>query len=82
MKKNNQPLVCDVCGKKGARVRKVTEACGKGKDLLIIEDVPMASCPNCGESFFTAETLHGIERIRIHRGSFAEEKAVEVASFA
>ena len=82
MKKNNQPLVCDICGKKGARVRKVTEAHGKGKDLLIIEDLPMVSCPNCGKSYFTADTLHEIERIKLHRRSFAAEQAVEVASFA
>jgi YgiT-type zinc finger domain-containing protein len=82
MKKNGQFLVCDICGKKGARIRKVTEAYGKGKDLLIIEDIPMVSCPNCGERYFTAETLHEIERIKLHRDSFASEKAVEVASFA
>ena len=81
MKKNQQPLVCDICGKKVARVRKITEAYGKGKDLLIIEDIPMVSCPNCGESYFTAETLHEIERIKLHRDSFAAEKTVEVAAF-
>jgi len=81
MKKNDQPMICDICGRKGARVRKVTEAYGKGKDLLIIENIPMVSCPNCGESYFTADTLHEIERIKLHRGSFSAEKAVEVASF-
>jgi YgiT-type zinc finger domain-containing protein len=81
MKKNGQLLVCDICGKRGARIRKVTEAYGKGKDLLIIEDIPMVSCPNCSERYFTADTLHEIERIKLHRRSFAMEKAVEVASF-
>jgi YgiT-type zinc finger domain-containing protein len=81
MKKNHQLLVCDNCGKKGARIRKIVEAYGKGKDLLIIEDIPMISCPNCGESYFSAETLHEIERIKLHRDSFAAEKTVEVAAF-
>lgn len=75
-------MICDVCGKKGARIRKITEAYGKGKNLLIIENIPMVSCPNCGESYFTADTLHEIERIKLHRDSFAAEKAVGVASFA
>jgi hypothetical protein len=30
--------------------------------LLVIENVPVTSCPNCGESYLTAETLHEIER--------------------
>jgi YgiT-type zinc finger domain-containing protein len=75
-------MVCDICGKKGARVRKVTETYGKGEDLLVIENIPMVSCPNCGESYFTAETLHEIERIKLHRKSFASQRRIEVASFA
>ena len=75
-------MVCDICGQKGARVRRVTETYGKGKALLVIENIPMVSCPHCRESYFTAETLHEIERIRLHRKSFAVERPVEVAGFA
>ncbi len=74
-------MLCDICGKDGARIRRVTDTYGKGKDLLVIEQVPMVSCPNCGESYFTADTLHEIERIRLHRKSFAVERPVEVARF-
>ncbi len=74
-------MLCDICGQEGARIRQVTETYGKGKDLLVIEQVPMVSCPNCGESYFTADTLHEIERIRLHRKSFAVERPVEVARF-
>lgn len=82
MKNKGRKIVCDICGKEGARIRRVTEAFGKGKDMLIIENIPMVSCPNCGESYFTADTLHEIERIKLHRKSIAEERAVSVASFA
>lgn len=75
-------MVCDICGKKGARIHKVTETCGKGKDLLVIENIPLVICPHCGESYFTAETLHEIERIRLHRKSLAVQRPVEVVSFA
>ncbi len=81
MKNKNKTLICDICGQKGAQVRKVTEALGKGKGLLIIENVPMISCPKCGESYFTADTLHEIERIKLHRKNFASERPVPVASF-
>ncbi|NIR48129.1 YgiT-type zinc finger protein [candidate division KSB1 bacterium] len=75
-------MICDICGEEGARVRKITEAHGKGKDLLIIESIPMISCPKCGESYFTADTLHEIERIKLHRKNFASKRPVPVASFA
>ena len=75
-------MVCDICGQKGARVRRVTETYGKGKNLIIIENIPMVSCTRCGESYFTAETLHEIERIRLHHKNLAIERPVEVASFA
>jgi YgiT-type zinc finger domain-containing protein len=75
-------LVCDICGKEGARVRRVTRSYGKGKDLLVIENVPVISCPHCGESYLTAETLQELERIKLHRKSFAVERAVDVAEFA
>ena len=75
-------LVCDICGKAGARIRYVSRSYGKGKDLLVIENVPVISCPHCGESYLTAETLHELERIKLHRKSFAVERPVAVAEFA
>ncbi len=73
--------ICDVCGEKGARVRRVTRSYGKGKRLLVIENVPIVSCLHCGESYITAETMHEIERIKLHRKSFAQERPVPVAEF-
>jgi YgiT-type zinc finger domain-containing protein len=75
-------MVCDICGREGARIRRIARTYGKGKDLLVIENIPIVSCPHCGESYLTAETLHEIERIKLHRKSFAVERPVEVASFA
>ncbi|NVM25928.1 MAG: type II toxin-antitoxin system MqsA family antitoxin [Desulfobacterales bacterium] len=74
-------MICDICGKKGARIRRVTRSYGKGKDLLVIENVPVVSCPHCGESYLTADTLHEIERVKLHRQSFAVERPVAVADF-
>ena len=75
-------MICDYCGQEGARVRRVARAYGKGNNLLVIQDVPIVSCPRCGENYLTAETLHEIERIKLHRKSFASKQSVEVASFA
>lgn len=78
----NSSLVCDVCGQKGAVIRHISRSYGQGENLLVIENVPLVSCPHCGESYLTAETLHEIERIKLHRQSFAEPRPVRVAVFA
>jgi YgiT-type zinc finger domain-containing protein len=75
-------MICDICGQEGARIRHVPRSYGEGTDLLVIENVPVVSCPHCGESYLTAETLHEIERIKLHRKSLAAPRPVEVASFA
>lgn len=75
-------MICDICGQEGARIRKVARTHGKGKALLVIENVPVISCPHCGESYLTAETLYEIERLKLHRKSLAIERPVEVVSFA
>jgi YgiT-type zinc finger domain-containing protein len=76
------PLICDICGEGGAKVRYISRSYGKGKQLFVIEKVPVVSCPHCGESYLTAETLHELERIKLHRQSFAVERPVLVAEFA
>ena len=75
-------MQCDVCGKKGARIHRVTRSYGKGKNLLVIEEVPVISCPHCGESYLTAETLHEIDRIKMHRRNFSAMRKIQVANFA
>ena len=64
-------MQCDICGKEGTRIRRVSETFGKGHDLLVIEDIPLVTCSHCGESYFTAQTLHEIEHIKRHRKSLA-----------
>ena len=74
-------MICDICGKEGAKIRKVARSYGRGDNILIIENVPVISCPHCGESYLTAETLHKIECIKSHRAELAVRRSVEVANF-
>jgi YgiT-type zinc finger domain-containing protein len=74
-------IQCDNCGKMGARIRYVSRSYGKGETLLVIENVPVISCPDCGESYITAETLHRIERIKQERKQLAMTRPVAVADF-
>lgn len=75
-------MICDVCGQEGAQIRRISKAYGKGAELLVIENVPLVSCPHCGESYLTAKTLHEIERIKVERHRVAVKSSVEVANFA
>ena len=74
-------MKCDICGKEGARIRRVTRSYGHHEDLLVIENVPVINCPHCGQSYLTAETLYEIERIKLHRQNFAIKRPVYVAEF-
>ena len=75
-------MICKICGKRGVRVRRIARTYGKGKDFLVIENIPVPTCPHCGESYLDADTLHEIERIKLHRKSFAVKRSIPVVSFA
>jgi len=74
-------LICEVCGREGARIRHLTRSYGKGANLLVIENVPVVSCPHCGESYLTAETTHELDKIKANRGALAKLRPVAVASY-
>ncbi len=75
-------MVCDICGESGVRQRYISRSYGQGEALLVIEDVPVMSCSQCGESYLTAQTLHEIERIKHQREGIAVKRPVAVAVFS
>jgi YgiT-type zinc finger domain-containing protein len=72
---------CDICGKPGVIRRRLSRTYGRGAALLVVENVPVVACPHCGESYLTAETMHEIERIKLHRRSLARSRSVAVVNF-
>ena len=74
-------MTCDVCGEKNAKVRRVTRSFGRGRSAFLIEGVPVVTCPSCGESYLTAETLKEIERIRMHWRELSVDKTLAVVKF-
>ena len=78
---NRRVIDCEFCGKKGARVRRVTRTYGRGANEYLIRNVPTIRCPHCGESYLTADTLHELERIKAHRRSLAIERRIPIADF-
>jgi YgiT-type zinc finger domain-containing protein len=55
---------CDVCGFESAKIRHLPRTYGTGKTLLVIEAVPVVSCPNCGSSYLTAQTMQVLDQIK------------------
>ncbi len=81
MKRKSSNVVCDICGRKGAIVRRVARSYGKGAQLLVIENVPVMNCPHCGASYLTADVMHELERIKLHRDGLTVKRPVAVAAF-
>lgn len=71
-----QYMKCNICEKEDARTHKVARTHGKGKEILVIENIPSVTCSHCGESYLKAETLHEIERIKLHKKSFAVKRTI------
>ena len=74
-------MICEICGQDDVKIRTVSRSYGKGDSLLVIENVPVISCPSCGESYLSAETLHEIERIKLNRKTL-ESRLVPAVAFA
>lgn len=55
---------------------------GKGGDLLVIENVPVVSCPHCGESYLTADVMRELDRIKRLGDGLAVKRTVAVAAYA
>jgi YgiT-type zinc finger domain-containing protein len=75
-------MKCDICNSEGVHIRNVTRTYGKGAELLIIENLPIISCPHCGESYMSAETLHKIEQIKLNRKNLAVARFIDVVSLS
>ena len=81
MTAKDREVQCDFCGRPGARLRYVSRSYGKGRNLLVVEHVPVISCPHCGESYLTAETALELDRIRDNSRRYAVKRQVPVAKF-
>ena len=75
-------MICDNCGKNSTHELKVTRAYGKGRTLLVIENVPVVSCLNCGETYLSSGTLQEIDRLKSLRRTLALKRETTVAEFA
>jgi YgiT-type zinc finger domain-containing protein len=77
--KERNLIVCDICGVKAARVVKRPQILGRGEQMMLVDNVPVIACKNCGESYMTSTTMHKLDDIRIKQK--LTERKIAVAEF-
>jgi YgiT-type zinc finger domain-containing protein len=55
-------MICANCGEPTAYIYRSTRAFGKGSNLLVIENVPIITCRECGAEFLSGLTSGQIDR--------------------
>jgi YgiT-type zinc finger domain-containing protein len=54
-------MTCDVCGS-GAEEQLVTHTIQFGDKLVVVEHVPARVCVQCGERFYSPETVERLQK--------------------
>jgi YgiT-type zinc finger domain-containing protein len=82
--KNIKPnlMICDICGVRAGRVVKRDKVFGKGRKMIVIEDIPFISCRNCGQTYITREVMLTLDKIRTHSDTMTVPKEVAYAKIA
>ena len=81
-RKINLYEVCRNCGACAARQIKRDELYGRGKQAVIIEDVPMIQCDQCGMMYLEPEVITTIDEICAHPEKYAAQEYRPVAKIA
>jgi YgiT-type zinc finger domain-containing protein len=76
-----KPKLCAFCGKFGVYPKKVNRSYGRDKDLIVIENIPVLHCANCGETCLTATTLKKIEKIKGQKARIQASRSARVLAY-
>ena len=83
MNKKIEPgMRCDLCGQLTAREVRRPQIVGKGDRMVVVENVPMTSCRNCGHDYFSLEVARMLDAIRSGQQDLTARKSVPVLEFA
>jgi len=78
---NVELMVCDVCGVKAARTVKRPQVLGRGAQMMLVDNVPVIACRNCGESYMTSKTMHRLDDIRSKQKAKPAARKIAIAEF-
>ncbi len=74
-------MTCEICGQGEAKIKHVSRSYGKGAGMVVIDQIPVVVCPNCGESYMTAETMYEVQRLKLHKRSVKALRLAPVISY-
>jgi len=78
--------ICNFCGNKSFRNKRVQYIYRHNGQFLIVENVPCEECEYCGEQYFKSEVLKKIERdfldIYSHKKKLKRRIEVPIEEFA
>jgi YgiT-type zinc finger domain-containing protein len=74
--------LCDFCGAKNARVRRIIRNYGRGRGEYLVRNIPTISCADCGATYVTATTVRKLERNRANHRRLAVKRRIAIADFA
>ena len=74
-------IICDNCGVQAARTVKRPQVLGRGVRMILVDKVPVVTCRNCGESYMTSETMHGLDDIRSKQKAKPATRKIAVTEF-
>lgn len=80
--KQSRLQTCSFCGEKTARQVLRSRSFGRGRKLVVIEDIPTMECGNCHETYYTGETLKALDALLSDPARTTVVKPVPVAKFA
>lgn len=73
--------ICVHCEEKAARQVKLPQVYRKQEKLIVIDNVPMMLCDNCGQSYIDGPTWKAIDLVLAEPGSRTQKRSIEVADF-
>ena len=75
-------MICDYCGKNGAKLHYKTQVCGPKNDKFLVDKVPVVRCPHCHQTYMTAQTTKTLDRLLQQRKELARPQTLDVIEFA
>ena len=71
--------ICVHCDEKAARQVKLPQVYRKKDKLIVIDNVPMMLCDNCGQSYVNGQTWKAIDLVLAEPRSHTQMQTIEVA---
>ena len=74
--------LCAFCGHLAAKTVYKDKLFGKGINAIVIENLPLQQCGNCGETYYEPETSRLIDEVLGHPEKLSVIRQVNVVSLA